>query len=285
MYKRMPLTQIRFILAAIHKGQSRGVGVAQGPKRILQELAKDSSFQKNKYPVVNPIKSIENLFAQHAALETECRNSQGCDIVIGGDHSLSIGSVSNTLKQYPGAKMIWIDAHADINTWQSSPSCNMHGMPVAGVLGLLDESPPLCSFNDILYLGLRDLDPFEKDFLCESQIKCLSSEDIIQDMKSSMTQINEFLSEKPPVHLSIDIDVLDPYYTPGTGTPVKKGLTPYMLHRLIDTVISSGNVVCVDLVEYNPELDDKDERTLHECVTILKRILEGKRLERYEFET
>lgn len=273
------LNGLRFVLAGVHKGQSNGPGVASGPSKIIERMMKE---KMPHYPIVDPVRSHKNIFTQHAAIEMERQNSPGCDIVLGGDHSLSMGSASATLKEYPDARLIWIDAHADLNTWSSSLSGNMHGMPVASLFGLLDNSPPLCSFKDVLYLGLRDLDQFEKDFLHESKIASLSSDDITKDLNGSIHQIKDFLKESPTVHLSIDIDVLDPSFVPGTGTPVKNGLTPTMLHRLVDTVISRGNVVCVDLVEYNPDFDHEDERTLNECIQIIHQILEGKTLEWYE---
>lgn len=180
-------------------------------------------------------------------------------ITIGGDHSISMGTIDASLKMYPRAKVLWIDAHGDINTPQTSISGNLHGMPLAGLLGLFPiekrRGPKLLPEN-LFIVGVRDLDLPEINFLKDLKIQHYSSEDVNKDpiliLKKIYAWINDGSGE--PVHLSFDIDSLDPRTAPATGTRVPNGLSLEFVKSLVKQVAESGFLISVDLVEFNPSL-------------------------------
>lgn len=191
-------------------------------------------------------------------------------LTIGGDHSVSMGTVTgNALRGNPaGARMglIWVDAHTDYNTPGSSPSGNIHGMPVAHLTGLGD--PRLSGLGggwhmrpeDIVMIGIRSVDPFERDLLREAGIKAYTMKDVDQ---LGITRIHEEtmdrLSATERLHVSFDADALDPSVCPGVGTPVPGGLTYREGHLLMELLSESGRVTSMDIVEVNPILDTRNQ--------------------------
>jgi len=195
-------------------------------------------------------------------------NAGECPVVLGGDHSVSLGSISGVLKARPDTGVIWVDAHADINNPDTSPSGNMHGMPVAllmknygkeGTLQGLEwhESVPTLSSNQIVYVGLRDIDALERDLLRKSGIKHIFTMHEIDKfgigrvMKAALDHLNG-----RPLHLSYDIDAVDPEYAPATGTVVRGGLTLREAFFIAESVAESGMLGSMDMVEVNPLLAD-----------------------------
>lgn len=190
-------------------------------------------------------------------------------LTLGGDHSISMGTVTgNALRgQAVGARMglIWVDAHTDYNTPQSSPSGNIHGMPVAHLTGLGD--PQLSGLGggwhmrpeDIVMIGVRSVDGRERDLMREAGIKAYTMKDVDQ---LGMTRIHEEtlerLSGTERLHVSFDADALDPTVCPGVGTPVPGGLTYREGHLLMELLSESGRVTSMDIVEVNPILDDRN---------------------------
>jgi arginase len=191
-------------------------------------------------------------------------------LTIGGDHSVSMGTVTgNALRGNPsGARMglIWVDAHTDYNTPGSSPSGNIHGMPVAHLTGLGD--PRLTGLGggwhvrpeDIVMIGIRSVDPHERDLLREAGIKAYTMKDVDQ---LGITRIHEEtlerLSGTERLHVSFDADALDPSVCPGVGTPVPGGLTYREGHLLMELLSESGRVTSMDIVEVNPILDTRNQ--------------------------
>ena len=191
-------------------------------------------------------------------------------LTIGGDHSVSMGTVTgNALRGNPaGARMglIWVDAHTDYNTPGSSPSGTIHGMPVAHLTGLGD--PSLSGLGggwhmrpeDIVMIGIRSVDPFERDLLREAGIKAYTMKDVDQ---LGITRIHEETMERlsgtERLHVSFDADALDPSVCPGVGTPVPGGLTYREGHLLMELLSESGRVTSMDIVEVNPILDTRNQ--------------------------
>lgn len=191
-------------------------------------------------------------------------------ITLGGDHSISVGTVTgNALRGQPeGVRtgVIWVDAHSDYNTPQSSPSGNIHGMPVAHLTGLGD--PVLSSLGgpwqlraeDIVMIGIRSVDSLERELLREAGIKAYTMKDVDQ---LGMTRIHaetmERLSAVERIHVSFDADALDPSVAPGVGTPVPGGLTYREGHLLMELLCESGRVTSMDIVEVNPVLDTHNQ--------------------------
>ena len=189
-------------------------------------------------------------------------------INIGGDHSMAIATVAASLQKHGSdLKVIWVDAHADINTRATSPSGNYHGMPLAFLTGLdhdYDLFPflyavPELKFENILYLGIRDLDDGEKKVLKEKKIKFIKSADINNDPKRAFEIVKAFVG-KDPVHLSFDVDGIDPSEMPCTGTTAKKGIHVDAIKSVLDKIMKKTNIVNMDITEFNLEIGDDKQR-------------------------
>lgn len=183
------------------------------------------------------------------------------NINIGGDHSMGIGSVASSLNKYgSNIKVIWIDAHADINTRASSPSGNVHGMPLAFLTGL-DKSNDynfidnLLSFNNLCYIGIRDLDVGEIDVVKKHNIKTILSENFNKNIEMVINDVINWIGDSQ-VHISIDVDSLDPKYIQYTGTRVSGGLELIELIKFIKNICLKTNIINMDISElnlYNPD--------------------------------
>jgi arginase len=186
-------------------------------------------------------------------------------IILGGDHSLAIGALAGSARARGLQGIIWIDAHADMNTPATSPTGNLHGMPMAAALGDVSDVFPPPAFptpsvdaGRTVFVGLRDLDPAEKRAIRERGISCYTMSDVDRiGMAKVMERAVEIAGRGPDsVHLSIDIDALDPATAPGTGTPVAGGLTYREAHLAMEIVAESGVAHSIEVVEVNPTLDD-----------------------------
>ncbi len=189
-------------------------------------------------------------------------------LVLGGDHSLSIGSVRGAARNRR-LGLIWIDAHGDFNTHETTPSGNLHGMPLAGLAGLGD--PRWVGLNEkasltidpanISLIGVRDLDPDERGLLKRSGVNVFSMLNIDQlGLFRVMQQAIEHTSENADgIYLSFDMDALNPVYAPGVGTPVQGGLTYREAHMACEMIAETGKLVGMDLVEVNTILDERNK--------------------------
>jgi arginase len=187
-------------------------------------------------------------------------------LVLGGDHGLASGSISGLKAAYPDLKVVWVDAHADINIPEGSPSGNYHGMPVAHLLGWMpkgsvpgfDWFTPNLKPNDIAYIGLRDIDEFEKNMMRRHNIKVYDIDDVTElGIGKVMEEILEYFNadgKKHPIHVSFDIDGIDPIFAPQTGTKARGGITDREAKYILRKLVKTENVVSMDLVEVNPLL-------------------------------
>uniref|UniRef100_UPI003AAA2530 arginase-1 n=1 Tax=Centroberyx gerrardi TaxID=166262 RepID=UPI003AAA2530 len=185
--------------------------------------------------------------------------------MLGGDHSLAIGSVLGHAAVQQQLSVVWVDAHADINTPLSSPTGNLHGQPVSYLIHeLRDKIPVLPNFSwvkpciaakDLVYIGLRDVDPEEHYILKFLGIKVFSMTEVDRlGIARVMEETCDYLSDKvkKPIHLSYDVDALDPSVTPATGTPVVGGLSYREGVYIAETLCQTGLLSAVDMVEVNP---------------------------------
>ncbi|MCK6438913.1 MAG: arginase, partial [Planctomycetes bacterium] len=222
-----------------------------------------------------------------------CLDQYGFPLVIGGDHSIAIGTISGIAAHMhaknpstpPRLGLLWFDAHADINTPDTSPSGNIHGMPVACLLGkgpkeltsIGYEGPKLNPVN-VAQIGLRDLDELEKKALRESGIHAYTMADI--DRRGMATVVEEALThamrDTDMLHVSFDIDSLDPRVAPGTGTTKQGGLTYREAHLALEMVAESKMLTSMELVEVNPTLDYQNQ-TAELAVELIMSAL-GKRI-------
>jgi arginase len=188
-------------------------------------------------------------------------------LVLGGDHSLSLGSVAGTTTGRT-AGVIWIDAHGDFNTAESSPSGNIHGMVLAalagrGDAGLLDVARPgaKVSCANLVLVGVRSLDPGERALLQSCNVKVFTMYDIDRmGLPQVIAQATEIAGKDVDgIHLSLDLDVVDPLQAPGVGTPVFGGLTFRETHLAMELLAESQRLISMDVVEVNPILDTHNE--------------------------
>ena len=186
-------------------------------------------------------------------------------VVLGGDHSISIGSVSG-LSRRGRTGVVWIDAHADFNTPATSPSGNIHGMPLAALLGLGDPQlteiagpAPKVRPEDVVLIGVRSVDPGERELLRQSGVAVYTMKEVDKmGMPTVAANAIAQMQGLERVHVSFDADVLDPSVAPGVGTPVAGGLSYREAHLLMELLADAGIVTSLDLVEVNPILDEKN---------------------------
>ncbi|KAH3680638.1 hypothetical protein WICMUC_000195 [Wickerhamomyces mucosus] len=187
-------------------------------------------------------------------------------LTIGGDHSIAIGTVAGSFTKYPNAGLIWVDAHADINTPKTTISGNLHGCPVSFLMGLDSEFyppelqwvPKVLKPNKIVYIGLRDVDPMERKFLQNLGIVAFSMYHIdkfgINKVIEMALEAIDPNNENCPIHLSYDVDAIDPQFVPATGTPVHGGLTLREGLFIGERLAETGKLIALDIVECNPSL-------------------------------
>lgn len=189
-------------------------------------------------------------------------------IFLGGDHSISIGSVAAAASAKDGPiGVIWIDAHSDFNIPETSPSGNIHGMPVAALLGegpeaLVNIGTPGAKLKNsqIVQIGIRNLDPVERERLIRSGIHVFTMRHIDEfGMAVVARQALDRLRHLSRIHISLDLDSLDPSEAPGVGTPVPGGMTYREAHLLMEILGDSGRVESLDIVEINPILDEMNK--------------------------
>ncbi|SBT76262.1 arginase, putative [Plasmodium ovale] len=193
---------------------------------------------------------------------------------IGGDHGVAFSSILSSLQIYKNLRVIWIDAHGDINIPETSPSGNYHGMTLAHALGLFKKKVPCFEWSEnltylkpenVAIIGLRDIDTYEKIILKKCNINYYTMFDIDKNGIYNIicTALNKVdPHENCPIHISLDIDSVDHFFAPGTGTIAKGGLNYREINLLMKVLADTKRIVSMDLVEYNPSLDETD-KTVH----------------------
>ncbi|WP_157052814.1 arginase [Priestia koreensis] len=207
-------------------------------------------------------------------------------LVLGGDHSIAIGTLAGVAKHYQNLGVIWYDAHGDLNTADTSPSGNIHGMPLAASLGLGHEvltsiggySPKIKPEN-IVIIGARSLDEGERELIKEKGIKVYTMHEIDRlGMTKVMEETIEYLKSKTDgIHLSLDLDGLDPHDAPGVGTPVIGGISYRESHLAMEMLAEAEVITSAEFVEVNPILDEKN-KTATVAVALIGSLLGDKLL-------
>lgn len=281
-YDYYPQHNLSVVLAPFSGGQGKS-GVEKGPEYMVRQ------------GLVHQIQELGWNVSTHEPLESmpqqpndQCGNVKNPNLVgeateriyranldalnqgrfpltLGGDHSIAMGTVAAVLEKHPDAGVIWVDAHADINTLQGTESGNLHGCPVSFLLGLNKEAPGKLSWvpaklhpSKIVYVGLRDLDAPEKRIIKELGIKAFSMYHVD---RYGINQVIEMALQhlgNGPVMCSYDVDAIDPQYVPATGTPVRGGLTLREALFLPERLAETGRLVALDVVEVNPKLATDD---------------------------
>ncbi|MHC0553206.1 arginase [Salinicoccus sp. CNSTN-B1] len=299
---------IHIIGAATTFGQPR-LGVDLGPDAIryagldkalssLGYTVTDAGDIRSKYRVNasnHSVKNETNLlnykevmdFSLELAAEVDNTVSSGqFPLILGGDHSLSIGSLAGLSKHYEDLGVIWYDAHGDLNDSRTSPSGNIHGMPLGISCGVGDEdlvnlyNPGIkVKPQNVVLIGMRDLDEGEKLYIKENGILTFTMGDIrTKGIESVMKEALTHLEGRTDgIHLSVDVDALDPLETPGTGTPVDGGLSLSESQLAMEILNESERITSMDLVEVNPLLDEKN-KTAEKAVKIAESLFGKKQL-------
>lgn len=190
-------------------------------------------------------------------------------LILGGDHSIAIGTLAGLGDRYENLGVIWYDAHSDINTGETSPSGNIHGMPLAVSIGLGHEKlvnirgfAPKIKPENVVIIGARSIDPGEREIIKEQGIKVFTMHDIDKlGMTEIMDQTMWYLKDREVdgVHLSLDLDGIDPIYTPGVGTPVPGGISYRESHLAMEMLFTFDMITSAEFVEVNPILDEKNK--------------------------
>ncbi|BFZ25586.1 hypothetical protein BsWGS_28625 [Bradybaena similaris] len=232
-------------------------------------------------PIDEPNTSIRNPRSVGAANKklsgaiSEILRGNQSVLTLGGDHSMAIGSIHGHAQVEPNLVVVWVDAHADINTPLTSTSGNIHGMPLAFLAKELQEympnipefdwCKPCLSVRDIVYIGLRDVDPseklvIEKFGILAHYMKDVEKYGIKEIVERALSQVDP--SGTRPIHVSFDVDGMDPTLTPATGTPVPGGLSLRETLYLAEEIASTGRLSVLDIAEVNPLLSMEDDRNL-----------------------
>ncbi|XP_028288003.1 arginase-1 [Parambassis ranga] len=293
---------VGIIGAPFSKGQPRG-GVEGGPDRIraagllsrLQHLGcavKDyGNLMFEDVTVDEPVGTVKGVRAVGSANQRLSEAVQGVKrdghtaVMLGGDHSLAIGSIHGHSAAVGELSVVWVDAHADINTPLTSYTGNLHGQPMSYLLHELHSKIPVLpnfswikpcvSARDLVYIGLRDVDPAEHYILKLLGVKAFSMSEMDRlGVARVMEETCEYLSARgrKPIHLSYDIDAIDPSVTPATGTPVVGGLTYREGVYITEHLCQTGLLSAVDLVEVNPlrgQTEEDIQSTVRTAVDLL----------------
>ncbi|MGH2461724.1 MAG: arginase [Chloroflexota bacterium] len=205
------------------------------------------------------------------ALRTRVGESLGhgaTPLILGGDHSLAAGSLAGALDRLPELRVLWLDAHGDLNTPITTPSGNVHGMPLAVALG---QAPDLFDGLDwdrrcipaerAAIVGVRSLDPGERDLIRRLGLKIFTIAEVDRDgIYEVLQRALRFLNPPPgSLHVSFDLDVVDPRLAPGVGTPVSGGITVREAHLALETIAQSGALAALELVEVNAIRDHENQ--------------------------
>lgn len=279
--------KIRVIGVPLDLGQSRR-GVDMGPSAVrvaglearlesLGHVVEDAGNitvaiaeqKKVGDPHAKYLKEITATCTKHAELVLKTLEAGKIPMVLGGDHSVAAGTVAGVAefyhKQHQRIGLIWIDAHSDINTPDSSPSGNVHGMPLAAIMGLgppelanIFNFHPKVNPENCVLVGVRDIDSIEKENIRRAGVEVFTMRDI--DERGMRTVMEEALRMAgrgtAGYHVSLDMDWIDPEDAPGVGTPVRGGATYREAHLAMEIIADHGRMLSFEIVEVNPVIDE-----------------------------
>jgi len=200
-----------------------------------------------------------------AALVARASEEDYLPLVLGGDHSVALGSLGGMARAHGPGGVVWLDAHGDLNRPETSPSGNVHGMPLAAALGVAgpefeSNEYPLPAVDRVALVGVRSLDPGERELLAELDACVFTMSDLDrQGVEPAIREALEHVTGAGFVHVSLDMDVLDPDVAPGVGTPVRGGLSYREAHLALELVAEAGVLSSLEVVEVNPILDRENE--------------------------
>lgn len=272
----MYLDDFSFLGISTQQGQPK-TGLIDSAPLALKLMPHHWSFSHSKILIEagspKQIHSTEDLsllnWSIYSAAHQQIRNhlSQGrLHLNWGGDHSIGISSVAAFTSLYSNGYVLWIDAHADLNTPESSLTGNFHGMPLSILMGIGNKpsnfAHPFWNVLDpkrLIYFGLRDIDPYEKHLIQNLGITAYYCEELNTSGLFNCLQAIKLKIANHPLHISFDIDSIDPLFAPSTGVISNNGLSPFHLHALAKKIGSANNIKSVDVVEINPTIGTSTE--------------------------
>jgi arginase len=228
-----------------------------------EESNKFSSHKRMKY--IDTIVEVNSNLAH----QVYTSHTSGCfPFVVGGDHSLGLGTIAGSSKYYSDLAVVWVDAHGDINTHETSPTGNVHGMPLAAAMGIGYEKLINLYYDgikvhsdNVFIIGARDLDEGELQLIEKLNLNVWTTEDIkTKGVEKVMEEVQQQLNKRAikNIHMSFDIDCLDKSLVPGTGTPVEYGLSVNEARYILKDLLQTGLIKSMDFVELNAMLDNED---------------------------
>ncbi|MCW8876029.1 MAG: arginase [Kangiellaceae bacterium] len=231
------------------------------PVPVVESLKSNTPKARFKSEILKVCQSLANQVF-------DTLRDQQTPLVVGGDHSIAMGTISGIARHYQAQQqrlgVIWFDAHGDMNLPETSPSGNIHGMPLAHLLGYGDKElasicgdEPAIKPEDVVLIGLRDIDPVEREFINRSGVTAFTMRDIDQlgmpeVCRRALAIVNK---DTAGFHISFDLDGCDPEVIPGTGTKVSGGVSLREAHLLLEECASDGRMTSMEVVELNPFLD------------------------------
>ncbi|MCS7006096.1 MAG: arginase [Gaiellaceae bacterium] len=280
--------EIAIIGAALDLGQERR-GVDMGPSAMryagleerlaglgytVRDLGNVSAAVQEALALEDPrarfLPEILETCRRLADLVAEAARRGAVPLVLGGDHSVALGTLGGLARVYGPGGLLWIDAHADVNTPDTSPSGNIHGMVLAAVLGIAGDafasdawSLPAVDPKRVVLLGVRELDEREPELLRMTGVRVYTMSEIDRiGIERAVREALDRVGGPGFVHLSLDVDALDPEIAPGVGTPVRGGLTYREAHLALELVAEADLVRSLEVVEVNPILDRENTTAL-----------------------
>lgn len=266
-------------------GQSRR-GVNMGPDAIryagiVERLEKIGHFvvDNGNITVYNNninnslstnLKNLDAVLQTNIDLQKQVNNiikNQAFPLILGGDHSIAIGTLAGLAQNYSNLGVIWFDAHGDLNLPDTSPSGNIHGMPLAISLGYghpalvnIGGKAPKVKPENVVMIGIRDLDDGEKELINQIGLKVYTMHEIDKlGMNQVILETIDYLKKTDGIHLSLDLDGLDPLDCPGVGTPVNGGISYRESHLAMEMLADTKLITSAEFVEVNPILDDRNK--------------------------
>ena len=260
---RSPRTFTKIIGACCNYGQPK-IGTHKAPEIIRSYFHKGLDMD-----MINGFDQDGTGYIQLYALHNHYLQLRHKVITVGGDHSISLSTVASSAEKYKDdLTVVWVDAHPDLHTRESSVTKHIHGMALGSILGLDNLfNLPTIQPHQLIYIAIRDIDSYEQQMIRDLNIEYYTMEYIqTYGLTSILANIKNIDS---PIHLSLDVDSIDPQYFKSTGTPVKNGLTLGDISQIIDSLKSK--IVSTDIVEFNPYLSN-NERKHQEAKYIVKYI-------------
>ncbi|WP_066757680.1 arginase [Crocinitomix algicola] len=296
-------------LGAGTRGASLGIGALQVVarqrgenffgqyERFMIEHQNDMLDFPTKYTYAKWIDGLANVYQQTADVVNFVLQNKDFPLVLSGDHSCAAGTISGIKKAFPNKRLgvIWIDAHADLHTPYTTPSGNVHGMPLAVALGEnnmesasntpnpdvvemweelknIGAPAPKVLPDDLVFISLRDTEKPEDEYMARNGVKNFSVDEVRQKSKEEVAkEIKEKLSACDIIYVSFDVDSMDSILvSKGTGTPVENGLSPEEANYFVNEFASWEKTCCVEMVEINPCLDNKINKMAETAYDILR---------------